>query len=36
MVQQRSLNIQVKKKQKKEKIANKRIKEEFTLKNTTI
>ena len=36
MVKQRTLNIQVKKKRKKEKIANKKIKEEFTLKNTTI
>jgi hypothetical protein len=36
MVKQRPLNIQAKKKQKKEKITNKKIKEEFTLKNTTI
>jgi len=36
MVKQRILNIQAKKKRKKEKIANKKIKEEFTLKNTTI
>jgi hypothetical protein len=36
MVKQRTLNIQVKKKRKKEKIANKKFKEEFTLKNTTI
>jgi len=36
MVKQRTLNIQVKKKRKKEKIANKKIKEEFTLTKATI